>query len=51
MTDIVEHLEKFGSKWPYDAALVEIKALRQQLAECQAREKALREMNNLNDGN
>ena len=36
MTDIVEQLEKFGSKWPYDAALAEIKSLRQQLAECQA---------------
>jgi len=32
MTDIVEYLEKFGSNWPYDAALAEIKSLRQQLA-------------------
>ena len=33
MSDIVEQLEKFGSKWPYDAALDKIKSLRQQLAE------------------
>jgi len=29
----------------------EVESLRQKLAECQAREKVLREMNNLNDGN
>jgi hypothetical protein len=38
MTDIVEQLEKFGSKWPYDAALAEIQSLHQQLDEAHNRE-------------